>query len=61
MASDHIKDRVISNIVEAKNQGIIKVEDSELRKLNQVIESAFEQGFITSAVQIEKSINESLR
>lgn len=61
MASDHIKDRVIANVVEAKNQGILKIEEAELRRLNQVIESAFEQGFITSSAQIEKSINESLR
>jgi hypothetical protein len=59
-ATDHIKDRVIANVFEAKSQGILKIEDAELRRLNQVIESAFEQGFIISSAQIEKSINESL-
>ena len=42
-ATDHIKDRVIANVFEAKSQGILKIEDAELRRLNQVIESAIEQ------------------
>lgn len=58
---DHIKDRVITNLIEAKNQGRYKVEEKEIQKIVQVIESAFEQGFITVSGQIEKSIDESMR
>lgn len=61
LATDHIKDRVISNVTEAKVQGVYKIEDEDLKKLINVIGSAFEQGFVTSASQIEKSINEVAR
>jgi len=61
MAVDHIKDRVISNVNEAKRQKNFNIEDAELKKLVRVIEMSFEQGFSTSAGQIEKSINEVTR
>lgn len=61
IASDHIKDRVISNVIEAKNQGRYKIDESETHKLVRVIEMAFEQGFIGASGQIEKSINEVLK
>ena len=60
-ATDHIKDRVVSNIIEAKNRGVFRIEDAELQKLARVVESAFEQGFITSSGQIEKSIEEATK
>lgn len=58
VAVDHIRDRVISNVNEAKRQKNFKIDDAELKKLVRVIEMSFEQGFMTSAGQIEKSINE---
>ena len=61
IASDHIKDRVIANVIEAKNQGRYKIDDSETQKLVRVIEMSFEQGFIGASGQIEKSINEVLK
>lgn len=61
VAVDHIRDRVVSNVFEAKNQGRYKIEDSELQKVIRVIEMAFEQGFITSSAQVEKSINEVVK
>lgn len=61
IAVDHIKDRVVSNVSEAKTQGRYKIDDQDLRRLMLVIESAFEQGFITASGQIEKSINDVLK
>jgi len=61
LAVDHIRDRVISNVVEAKRQGMYSFSDKEAEALVRVIESAFEQGFISASSQIEKSINESTR
>lgn len=58
VAVDHIRDRVVSNAIEAKNMGMYKIDDHELGKLVRVIESAFEQGFITASGQIERSIEE---
>lgn len=56
VATDHIKDRVVSNVNEARIQGRYKIEEHELQKLIRVIEMSFEQGFITASGQIEKSI-----
>lgn len=61
IAVDHIRDRVVSNVVDAKKQGFYKIDDAELSKLTRVIESAFEQGFITASGQVEKSIEEVTR
>lgn len=61
VAVDHVKDRVIANIVEAKSQGLYKIEDKDMSKLVRVIESSFEQGFINASGQIEKSIEEVVR
>lgn len=61
IAVDHIKDRVVSNVSEAKTQGRYKIDDQDLRRLMLVIESAFEQGFITVSGQIEKSIDDVLK
>ena len=61
VAVDHVKDRVIANIVEAKMQGIYKIDDNDAQKLIRVIESSFEQGFINASGQIEKSIEEVVR
>jgi hypothetical protein len=61
VAVDHIKDRVVSNITEAKRQGRFKMEDPELQKLVRIVEMSFEQGFITASGQIEKSIDEVTR
>lgn len=61
VAVDHIRDRVIMNLSEAKGQSLYKIDDAELQKLVRVVESAFEQGFITASAQIERSIDESLR
>lgn len=61
VAIDHIKDRVVSNVIEAKNQSRYKIDDQEAQKLVRVIEAAFEQGFITVSGQIEKSIEEVSR
>lgn len=60
-AVDHIRDRVVSNVVEAKKQGRYSIEEREVEKVIRVIESAFEQGFITASTQIEKSIDEAMR
>lgn len=61
IAVDHIRDRVVSNVVDAKKQGFYKIDDAELARLTRVIESAFEQGFITVSAQVEKSIEEVTR
>jgi hypothetical protein len=61
IAVDHIRDRVVSNVVDAKKQGFYKIDDAELARLTRVIESAFEQGFITVSGQVEKSIEEVTR
>jgi len=61
IAIDHIRDRVVSNVVDAKNQGFYRIDDAELNKLTRVIESSFEQGFITVSGQVEKSIEEVTR
>jgi len=61
VALDHIRDRVVSNVVEAKSLGLYKAEDADVQKVVRIIELAFEQGFITAAVQIEKSIDETVR
>lgn len=61
IAVDHIRDRVVSNVTEAKRQGRYKIEDEDLKRLINVINSSFEQGFVNSAGQIEKSINEAMR
>jgi hypothetical protein len=60
-AIDHIKDRVLSNVTEGRQQGRYKIEDQELRRLMLVIEASFEQGFITASGQIEKTINEFVK
>lgn len=61
VAIDHIRDRVVSNVIEAKNRGMYRIDDHEIEKLVRVVESAFEQGFITASSQIEKSIEEVTR
>lgn len=61
LAVDHIRDRVVLNVSEARNQKQFTINDRDVEKLVRVIESAFEQGFINASSQIEKSINESLR
>lgn len=61
VAVDHIRDRVVSNVTEARRQGRFKMEDSEIQKLIRIVEMSFEQGFITSSAQIEKSIDEVTR
>lgn len=58
VAVDHIKDRVISNLAEARQQKRFSVNDSDINVILRLIESSFEQGFITSSTQIEKSIDE---
>ena len=60
-AIDHIKDRVLSNIAEAKTQGRYKIDDQELRRLVLVVEASFEQGFITASGQIEKTIDDFVK
>ena len=57
---DHIRDRVVSNLSEARRQGMYKIDDNSMRKILSVIDASFEQGFVTSSAQIEKSINETL-
>jgi regulator of replication initiation timing len=61
MAVDHIRDRVVSNVVEAKNQNKYSMSDRDAENLIRVIEASFEQGFITASSQVEKSINEITR
>jgi hypothetical protein len=61
VAVDHIRDRVISNVSEAKGTGMFRMEDPEVQKLIRIIEASFEQGFITSSGQIEKSIEEAMK
>jgi hypothetical protein len=60
VAVDQIKDRVISNLAEARQQKRFNVNDSEISAILRLIESSFEQGFITSSAQIEKSIDEAI-
>lgn len=61
VAIDHVKDRVIANIAEGKNQGLYKIDDHDMQRLIRIIESSFEQGFINASGQIEKSIEEVVR
>lgn len=61
LAVDHIKDRVLTNIAEGRTQGRYKIEDADLRRLMAVIEGSFEQGFITSSKQIERSIDDVVK
>lgn len=61
LAVDHIKDRVMMNVTEARRQGMYRIEEDELGRLINVINAAFDQGFSTSAAQIEKSIEEVTR
>jgi hypothetical protein len=61
LAIDHIKDRVLANVSEAKTQGRYKIDDHDLRRLMLVIESSFEQGFITASTQIERSIDDIVK
>jgi hypothetical protein len=58
---DHIRDRVISNLAEGKNQKRYNISDSDLNAIVRIVEASFEQGFITVSGQIEKSINEAMR
>ncbi len=60
VAVDHIKDRVVSNVSEARSRGMIQINDSEVQKLVRIIESSFEQGFVTASSQVEKSIDEAM-
>ena len=61
IAVDHIRDRVVSNVNDGKNQGQYKIDEAELKKIVRIIEMSFEQGFSTAAGQVEKSINEVTR
>ena len=61
VAVDHIRDRVLMNIAEGKNQKLYKISDADVTALTRVIEASFEQGFVTASSQVEKTINEVVR
>lgn len=61
IAVDHIRDRVMSNIAEGRQQKLYNVTDADIAALTRVIEASFEQGFITAASQVEKTIDEVTR
>ena len=61
VAVDHIKDRVLMNLAEGKQQKMYTLSDSDIKTLARVIEASFEQGFITASAQVEKTINEVVR
>lgn len=61
VAVDHIKDRVLMNLAEGKQQKMYTLSDSDIKALTRVIEASFEQGFITASAQVEKTINEVVR
>jgi len=61
VAVDHIRDRVLMNIAEGKQQKLYTLTESDIRAITRVIEASFEQGFIAASAQVEKSINEVVR
>lgn len=50
-----IKDVVTTNIAEAKQRGLIKVDDSETRKILSIASSSIEQALSKAHTQIEKT------
>jgi hypothetical protein len=60
VAIDHIKDRVITNLADAKQQKRFNASDNDINVILRLVEASFEQGFITSSAQIEKSIDEAI-
>lgn len=48
-----IKDVAVTNVGEAKQKGLIKVEDAEVRKIMSIIGSSVDQALSRAYVQIE--------
>jgi hypothetical protein len=61
LAIDHIRDRVVSNVVEGNQKNLYKVSDNDIRAIVRIVEASFEQGFISASSQIEQSINEATK
>lgn len=61
VAVDHIRDRVVSNVVEGRQKKMYNITDNDINVIVRVIEASFEQGFISASSQIEKSIDEVVR
>lgn len=53
--SSFIRDVVTTNIAEAKQRGIIKIDDAEARKLISITSSSIEQAVSKAYSQIEKT------
>ena len=61
LAIDHIRDRVVNNVVEGKQKNLYSVNDNDIRVIVRIVEASFEQGFISASSQIEQSINEATK
>lgn len=55
---DVVKDKIISNLLEAKGQGKIKIDKKDFDALCNIIVMSFDQGTMNSFTQIDSLIKE---
>jgi hypothetical protein len=53
-----IKERTVSNIVEATTSGEVRLEDDDLRKVVSIVENSSSQNFLLAYPQVESAITE---
>jgi len=53
---DFIKSQIAIDLSQAKNSGMISLENEELKKLSRVIEISIQNSFIKSSGQIESAL-----
>lgn len=47
-----IKSKTVSDLIEAKNKGMIELDDEELKRLSEIIKTSIQNSFVRSADEI---------